>query len=300
MVESHHVMVTAILMAVVVVGISGLYFTMGTGEGPSIVYLSSGPTYSGASQGLYKPLSQSFAQPRAFSVLGQGLTGLSVQRFGTASINTTAQPDLRMPKNSILCTAEIFQDNDTATFYTCGDQNASGGSIECDVGAFGGPGSSVTNQTNATNCVGTNADPTGASILANGAFVVCNHGATGALNALAINISIAGANSSNITLDNYIFNATDNDANKGCVGACNNCPAADTTGCFKDPKGVLYSNNITECDFFDTSGQCLCECTSIHVTDDDDVHLLKNGDTLEFIVKKTIVSTSLNASSECT
>ena len=132
------------------------------------------------------------------------------------------------------------------------------------------------------------------------AFLVCNHGSNGALNAQVMNITIGGINSSNITLDNIIYNSSDNDAGKGCTSNCSNCPAPDTVGCFKDPKGILYPTNVTECDFFDTSGQCLCECFSIHITDPDDVHQLKSGKSLEFVVKKTILTTSLNSSADCT
>ena len=293
MADSHHVMVTTILMAVVVVGVAGLYFTLGSSSGPNVLY-ASGPTISGP--GVYQPLSQSFAAVKPFRISAKGLTGLSSQRFGTASINLSATPDLRMPKNVIYCEAELLQDEDIATLYTCGDTADVGGSIVCDVGdVLGGPGDSQSDPTDAASCDGTNTP----GIQANGAFVVCNHGAAGELNALVINATIGGVNSSNITFDNYLFNAIDNDANSGCISDCNECPNADTPGCFKDPLSVLYPNNVTECLYFDTSGQCVCECFSIHVTDEDDIHQLKNGETLEFIVKKTIVSTAFTSNADC-
>lgn len=302
MADSHHIMITAILAAVVVVGISGLYFSMNSNEGPSIVYLSSGPTSSGSgSNSFYRPISQSFAKAVPFAIKAHGITGLSSQQFGTATVNLTAQPDLRMPKNTILCTAQLFQDNDTAVLYTCGDVTSVGGSISCDPGGnattLGGPGSSSSAATNATTCDGTNDL---SAIQANGAFLVCNHGATGELNAMVLNISIGNNSNTTIYLDNYIFNATDNDPGLGCVDDCNDCPAADISTCLKDTNPLsVIPTNVTECEFFDTSGQCVCECFSIHIEDEDDVHLLKNGDTLEFVIKKTIISTTLNSSSEC-
>ena len=294
MVDSHHVMITAILLAVTVVGITGLYFTLTSSSGPNVVYLGGGPSYSGGSQAL--PLSRSFAVPRPFSVYARGLTGLSTMQQGTATINTSQIFDLRMPKNLILCSAEIFQDFDMAWLYTCGDANNTGGTIDCDPGPFGGVNGSLITPTTNLTCNATLTNIT----TANGAFVVCNAGSVGALDAKVINITIGGINASNITLDNIIYNSTSNDPGKGCVGLCNMCPFPDTDGCFKDPKGILFPTNVTECKFFDTSGQCLCECFSIHITDPDDVHKLKSGETLEFVVKKTIVTTTLNSSADCT
>jgi len=281
MADSHHIMITAILAAVVVVGISGLYFSMNSSEGPSIVYLSSGPTYSGASPGLYKPISQSFAKAVPFKIRGQGITGLEVEQFGTAVITSNLTPDLRMPKNMILCEATLEQGEDMAWLYTCGDVNSTGGTLICDTGAPGGTGSSVDFPTNASTC---NATITSPDLGSNGAFVVCNAGYGGSLTAYMAGVQINDINNTNVSIDHYIFNSLQNDPGAGCIGSCNNCPAADTLPLC----GTTLGQNVTECDYFNTSGQCLCECFSIHIEDEDDVHLLKSGGTLEFLVKKVI------------
>jgi hypothetical protein len=192
--------------------------------------------------------------------------------------------DLLMPKNKVNCEATVFQDNDSVVFYTCGDVASSGGMIECDVN---GTNSSITYPTNATTC------DIGAPN--NGAFLLINNGTSNAsLYATVINITIGNVTALNVTLDNYLFDAV---SSPGCNGtSCNNCPAADTVGCFKDINNATSDpQTIQECDNF-LSGGAVCECFSIHIDDTDLIHEIKNGAPIEFSIKKTLDN---NASDPC-
>ncbi len=273
MADSHNTTIAGILLAVVVVGVAGLYFSINAPTS-TIIYTSS---QGGPSQLSLADISQPFT----IKGYGQaGVTGLASMRSGTAQINLTSTLDLRMTKNAILCTAQIFQDNDTATLYTCGDRSNVNGTLICDDGGFGGTGNSISNPTTNVTCSTTQN---------NGAFVICNYGANATLTATVTNITIGGGNSTTgIHLDNIIYNASDTGV--ACNGLCNNCPFPDTTNCNKDtdPATGSIPQQITECEHFRTSGVCLCECFSIHITDPDTAHLLKNGDTLEFQIKKTV------------
>ena len=106
------------------------------------------------------------------------------------------------------------------------------------------------------------------------------------MNATLVNLTINGINNSNIYLDNYIFDAV---SAPGCNNTnCNNCPAADTDGCYKDlDTGSGTPDTVQECDSF-TTGGTLCQCISIHITDPAAVHQLRQGKTLQFSIEKLI------------
>ncbi|MBW2969820.1 hypothetical protein KY319_01725 [Candidatus Woesearchaeota archaeon] len=296
--DSHTAGIYGVLIAVVVVGVVGLYFTTMMANETEVVYVGAG--YAPQQITAWTPpfYSKIASISKPFIVKGRGVTGLSAFRQGTASINTSKIFDLRMPKNIILCNATLFQDNDSAILYTCGDNVSFGGAIQCDDGSLGGTGNSITNPTTNNTCNSTQN---------NGAFLVCNHGSVGQLNATVLNITVANVTNYNIWLDNILYNGLDNDPSsggylKGCNGTCNNCnkTQADAGACDKSLNASVAPASVLECDFFDTSGQCVCECFSIHIDNLDDVHLLKSGETLEFVVKKTIETTSLNVSTQCT
>jgi len=197
--------------------------------------------------------------------------------FDFGDVGPSSTVDLLMPKNTINCEAEIYQDFDDVTFYTCGDTPSINGNIVCDAGAPGGNGSSSTNPTNASTCDLNQS---------NGAFYLINNGTNATLNAMVLNFTIGDMDFSNISLDNYIF---DSITSPGCNGtSCNNCPGPDTMGCFKDiDNSTATPNNVTECDNFVTDGE-LCECFSIHIDNEDAVHKLKNAANISFVIKKTL------------
>ncbi len=298
--DSHTAGIYGVLLAVVAVGVVGLYFTTMMAGEPSVIYVGGAntpPTVTAYMPPFYAKIAE-ISKP--FTVKGQGITGLSPYRTGTASINTSQTLDLRMPKYTILCNATLDQDNDTAELYTCGDNVSIGGRIDCD---YDGNGDSGTNPTNSTTCAGSPTTVSGPGTY--GAFIVCNHGSTGQLNATLLNLTLGNVTNYNIYLDNILYNSIANDPTpggyyKGCNGTCNKCGAPNTPTCFKDMNtSGTYSNSVLECDFFDTSGQCICECFSIHITNEDDIHQLKNGESLEFVIMKKIEFTSLNASTDC-
>jgi hypothetical protein len=291
--DSHTVGIYGVLLAVVLVGVVGLYFTSMASNDTSVVYVGGGyqaPSVTAWTPPFYSKLA-SITKP--FMIKGRGITGLSQARQGTATISSGTTWDLRMPKNTIVCTAQLYQDNDTVALYTCGDNVSIGGSLVCD---DNGTASSNNTPTTAATCNGT-AAKAGSANYNFGAFVVCNMGQEGALNATLLNLTVGNATSSDTYLDNILYNAVDNDANKGCIGVCNNCnkTQADAGACDTySGQGVL-----PECDYFDTSGQCLCECFSIH-PNEDDIHRLKNGSAMEFVMRKSMSTTTINGSSQCT
>jgi len=270
MVDSHNTLVAGILLAVVAVGIAGLYFTMSTPPGTVVV-----TQYAQSPQSALR----SFDFTKPFRIIGRGqVTGLESMQFGTATINTTPTFDLRMPKNTIVCDADLLQGEDELHLYTCGDKNSTGAVLTCDQGGI----------TNISTCSASQND---------GAFLVSNNGQVGRLIATLTNVSIGGVqNQTQVLFDNIVYNCNSNNpiTQNACNGTnCNNCPAPDTSGCFKalpgHPFGGSITQNVTECDRFDTSGGCICECFSIHITNATIVHDLKNiGGALEFVVKKTI------------
>lgn len=293
--DSHTVGIYGVLLAVVMVGVVGLYFTSMASNETSVVYVGGGyeaPSVTAWTPPFYSKLA-SITKP--FMVKGKGVTGLSQYRTGTAQINGTNVFDLRMPKYTIYCNATIWQDNDTATLYTCGDATSIGGGITCD-------GFSDTTPTTSATCNATPTYTSGAGTY--GSFVVCNHGSVGSLNATLLNITLANVTNYNLYLDDVIYNSINNDVyngsqNKGCGGACNVCPNGSVTNCWKSLNATLGNQTVQECKYFETSGQCLCECFSIHIDDEDDVHQLKNGAALEFVIKKEILTTGLTSPAGC-
>lgn len=276
MADGHNTMIAGILLAVVAVGIAGLYFTMSASPEATVIYTS----YGGGAGGGAPSVSRPYSFTRPFTVLGRGLTGLSSMRSGTGVLNLTGSIDLRMPKNTIICTGQIFQDSTEAHLYTCGDANNTGGSIDCDALAPGGTGSSLSDPTNSTTC---------SSTQNNGAFLIQNHGVNATLLANLTNVTLSGIVNNNITFDNTLYNCVDK---PGCAPNCNLCPAPNTTGCFKELPGGLTGapQNITECRHFLSSTPCACECFSIHITQEEELHRLRAGDILEFVVKKTFIT----------
>ncbi len=193
--------------------------------------------------------------------------------------------DLVMSKDTINCNAGAFQDLDSVVFYTCGDKASVNGFIDCD---NDGTASSSTLPTNATTC------DVGAPNY--GAFFLTNNGTVNAtLNATLTNFTIGGVNATNASIDNYIFSAV---SSPGCSGSsCNNCPAADTVGCFKDlDPSSSTPDSVQECDNF-VANSSLCQCFSIHITDPSLVHFLRAGQQISFTVKKSLVEP---AQSPCT
>ena len=292
MADSHDVGVYGVLLAVIVVGAAGLYFTV-SDSGQSIIYVGAGnaPQITAFTPPYYNDL-QDVAKP--FAIVGKGVTGLSTYYEGTATISLAQTFDLRMPKNTITCEADLFQDEDAAELYTCGDDVSVGGAIICDDGGAGGTGDSITNPTNGTTC---------SSSQNNGAFVVANHGSVGQLTAELLNITVDGVTAEDIVLGNTLYNCSDNDADTGCVGLCNNCNLVDAQAgdCDLDlNESTATSNVTTECQFLTTSGNCVCECFIINIDNVDTIHSLKSGNELEFIVKKTIETTTITDPSGCT
>lgn len=207
-------------------------------------------------------------------------TNSKMQSFTVTADQFTVDPDalmLLMPKDTINCTATVFQDFDSVTLYTCGDNASIGGSIECD---SNGTASSATLPTNATTC-----DVNASNF---GAFLLINNGSNATLNATLVNVTVGGVMDFNISIDNYIFDAV---STPGCNGTgCNNCPAADTPGCFKDIDNTSATpDSVLECDNF-VAGGALCECFSIHISNPDTVHAMKNGKQIQFKVKKAVAS----------
>ena len=196
-------------------------------------------------------------------------------------LQTSHTIQLLMTKSTIDCTVSIFQDADNVTLYTCGDVSSVGGAISCDANASGS--SSSTPTTNLT-CSASHAF---------GAFYLKNNGTNATLNATLLNLTMSGKPNFNLSLDNYII---DDVGTPGCAGAsCNNCPAADTLGCFKDTDpGSATPSSVLECDNF-VSGGAVCQCFSIHATGDA-IHRMRAGENLQFVVLKSLITP---ASSPC-
>ncbi len=287
--DSHTAGIYGVLLAVVAVGVVGLYFTTMMAGEPSVIYVGGAntpPTVTAYMPPFYAKIAE-ISKP--FTVRGYGITGMDTMKQGTGTINGSYMPDLRMPKNWIHCSAEILQGNDSATFYTCNDNASVGGTITCDNGGT----------TNYTTCSSTQTD---------GAFLVCNHGQAMSLNATLTNLTLGNVTNYNIWLDDILYNAIDNDVVNGnitgCIDACNLCnkTSADAGNCDKSMNSTLGSNEtIGECKFFDTSGQCVCECFSIHIDNEDDVHQLKNGAQLVFEIRKSVEESRplYNSSADC-
>lgn len=279
MTEGHNVAVYGVLLAVVLVGAVGFYFTANEQSGaPQIIYVGGG--------------SQVSAPSTPFKVFAHGITGRDIEQFGTATVTLSTTLDLRCDKCTITCTGSITQGADAVDFYTCGDSPNIGGTLVCDVGVPGGPGDSGSDPTTSLTCESTQA---------NGAFVLANHGANAQLQATMVSSTVGGsaALGENVLYDNTLYNCQSAIlAGNGCDPAdadCNNCPAPDTLGCDKDTDpATLTPDTITECENFLTSGGCVCECFSIHIDDLDTIHQLKSGATLEFVVKKTLVQPPLS------
>jgi len=216
----------------------------------------------------------------AITVLSEtGPTGMLSIEQPDFELQTSHTLQLLMPKNSINCSARIFQDADNVTLYTCGDKPNVGGTITCDLNASG---SSSTNPTNATTCSRQNAF---------GAFFLTNNGTNATLNATVLNITLSGSSNNQISLDNTLYSAV---GSPGCAGAsCNNCPAPDTLGCFKDVDPASPTpNSVLECDNF-VSGGSVCQCFSIHVVEPA-LHRMRAGEDFQFAVLKTLGSPALN------
>lgn len=280
--DSHTAGIYGVLLAVVAVGVVGLYFTTMMAGEPSVIYVGGGNTPQQVTAYM-PPFYAKIAEiAKPFTVKGHGITGMDTMKQGTGTVNGSFQPDLRMPKNWIYCTAGIYQGNDTAVLYTCKDNASIGGYINCD------------NQqvTNSTTCNGTNNQQ------ADGAFIVCNHGQGMSLNATLTNLTLGNVTNSNVYLDDILYNSIDNDPGKGCIDKCNLCnkTSADAGNCDKS-----VGTTIGECKFFDTSGQCLCECFSIHVETLDEIHMLKNGEQLVFEIRKQVTESRplYNSSADC-
>ncbi|MCX6708029.1 MAG: hypothetical protein NTW67_00050 [Candidatus Woesearchaeota archaeon] len=280
--DSHTVGIYGVLLAVVLVGVVGLYFTsMASNETTSVVYVGGGynaPQITAWTPPFFTKLAE-ITKP--FKVFGKGITGLDFQQTGTGTITNQRVFDLRMYKNSIACEAVLLQNVSDITLYTCNNYPSIGGNITCD-------GGDLNNVTNASTC---------SDEMNKGAFGICNMGAEGALNATLNSIQLDGVDTGNFTLYDYLYNDLDNDAGKGCFSnasrECNEC----NDGYEDCPKTV--GTPIEECDFFDTSGQCLCECFGIHTDDDDTLHLLRNGSTLTFEITKTMWNNGYNSSADC-
>ena len=286
--DSHTVGIYGVLLAVVLVGVVGLYFTSMAGNETSVVYVGGGyqaPQVTAWTPPFYSKLAE-ISKP--FMIRAKGITGLEFYRQGTATITCSNQSDLRMPKRLIVCNASLAQEWNSTILYTCGDNVSMGGLITCDINGSGANSQSY--PTTASTC---NATAAALNLQGGfGAFVVCNHGKVGQLNATLVNLTVGNiTNYDDIHLDNILYNAVDNDPGKGCVGLCNNCnkTEADAGNCDKYLNTSLGNQSKLECDYFDTSGQCVCECFSIHIDDEDDLHALRNGETLEFVVEKRIL-----------
>jgi len=282
--DSHTVGIYGVLLAVVLVGVVGLYFTsMASNETTSVVYVGGGyqaPQITAWTPPFFTKLAE---VTKPFKIFGRGVTGLDFQQTGTGTIGSNRVFDLRMVKNSIACEATLLQNVSTITLYTCNNYASIGGNITCD-------GGNLEDVTNETTCD---------EEYAPGAFYICNMGAEGALNATLNSIQLDGVDTGNFTLYDYLYNSIANDAGKGCFDNgtydCNRCNA-DEADCEKtDPVGTP----IRECEFFDTSGQCLCECFGIFTDDEDTLHLLRNGSTLTFEITKTMWDNGFNGSADC-
>ncbi|VVB80857.1 Periplasmic copper-binding protein (NosD) [uncultured archaeon] len=206
----------------------------------------------------------------------------NVTHFTQYSSEESVGLNINMPKNTVNCTVTLDQNVSSVTLYTCGDVASIGGTIVCDTNSSGN--SSATNPTNASSCDISTPDF--------GSFLVTNNGTDAMLNATVVNLTIDNVNTSLVYLDNYIFDAV---SAPGCNNTnCNNCPAADTAGCYKDINSSSpYPDNVLECDRF-TGGGGLCECFSIHIDDEDTLHLLRNGSSLSFSLTKSVVSPAQN------
>ena len=297
MVESHHMMVTTILLAVVIVGVTGLYFTMSQpDDNVSVVYVGNMPTVS--SPGIYRPVSQSFAVPESFRIRA---TGWHSTLNGTALINTTGNItfDIRMPKNSISCEAAIYQGNDSAVLPTCGDYDYAGdctggeiycgGWITCDDNADGG---SESLPTNASNCADDNNK---------GSFYVCNHGAWASLGKNISTVLIGGVEANgwsdgSTAILTSLYESVNNSV-PALNGTCNRCVPEYWQDC------TFYSGSEqgTVGQYFATSGQCVCQCFYITLDNVDDIHLLKSGDALTFAVQDYVFrDDAFNSTADCT
>jgi hypothetical protein len=192
---------------------------------------------------------------------------------------------IEMPKSTMTCAVTLYPNYDSAVLYTCGDVPSEGGTIACDTNSSGN--SSASDPTNASTC-----DINAANF---GAFLLTNNGTDALLNATVLNITVNNITNYELVLDNYIFDAV---SAPGCNGTlCNNCPAANTTGCYKDINATSSDpDSVIECDRFNSGGG-LCECFSIHIDDDDIMHQLRNAGYIEFVISKAVAEPVL---SNCT
>ena len=274
--DSHTVGIYGVLLAVVLVGVVGLYFTsMTSNETTSVVYVGGGynaPQITAWTPPFFTKLAE---VTKTFKVFGKGITGMDATQTGTGTIINQRVFDLRMEKSTILCEAILDQNVSEITLYTC-NQSGIGADIDCDEG-------SVTNSTTCNGTLGNDND---------GAFVIYNYGAEGAMNATLNNVTVDGVQNDSFVIYDQLFNCTDNDAGKGCNPVCNLC--SDNNDCAK-----TIGDTITECQWFDTSGQCLCECFALYTADEDLLHQLRNGSTVAFELTKTMWDNGFNSSADC-
>ncbi|VVB81788.1 Uncharacterised protein [uncultured archaeon] len=272
--DSHTVGIYGVLLAVVLVGVVGLYFTSMAGNETSVVYVGGG--YSAPQITAWTPpfFSKLAEVTKPFRIIGRGITGMDTSQTGTGTITNQRVFDLRMMKSTIVCNATLEQNVSDIVLFTC-NQTGEGAGITCDEGAV----------TDAASCASTGAN--------DGAFVIYNYGAEGALNATLNNMTLDGVTNTSIRIFDQLFNCTDNDAGKGCQPDCNNCKNTDE--CEK----TIAGGPITECKWFDTSGQCLCECFEILVNNEDVLHQLRNGSTIAFEITKTMYNNSYSSSADC-
>lgn len=271
MTEGSNAAVYGILLAVVMVGVAGLYFTMSASSQPNVVYVSGG----GGSPSLQEA-------SRPFSIIAKGITsskvtGLDFQQFGKVEVDFEELIDFR-GGGTVVCTAQFVQGaNPPLKCNTCNV----GGDIGCTIVC--GDGTSVA----ALKLAGT---LSAANCLTSGGIPFYNAGVPCKVTKELLPGSVL-LNAVPITtgyyFDDFAYNF-DIPA-EGCPGDCLECQTLQDPDCLEDldPATLAIPTGVTMCQTMSTSTAGICECESIDIIDPDLQHELNAGGIFEFTKKAT-------------